>query len=53
MRDRIGADRGWPPMRRAEFDREADSGSLYVGAPDTVARKIAGDEITTSVHSTP
>lgn len=41
MRDRIGADRGWPPMTRAEFDREADQGSLYVGSPETVARKIA------------
>jgi alkanesulfonate monooxygenase SsuD/methylene tetrahydromethanopterin reductase-like flavin-dependent oxidoreductase (luciferase family) len=28
-------------MTRAEFDREADSGSLYVGSPETVARKIA------------
>lgn len=41
MRDRIGAERGWPPMSRAEFDQEADRGSLYVGSPDTVARKIA------------
>jgi len=41
MRDRIGAERGWPPMDRAEFDQEADHGSLYVGAPQTVARKIA------------
>ena len=41
MRDRIGAERGWPPMGRAEFDREADQGSLYVGSPETVARKIA------------
>ena len=41
MRDRIGAERGWPPMQRAEFDREADHGSLYVGSPETVARKIA------------
>lgn len=40
MRDRIGAERGWPPMGQAEFDREADHGSLYVGAPETVARKI-------------
>ena len=23
MRDRIGAERGWPPMQRAEFEREA------------------------------
>jgi probable LLM family oxidoreductase len=41
MRDRIGGERGWPPMQRAEFDREADSGSLYVGSPETVARRIA------------
>ncbi|ARP98440.1 LLM class flavin-dependent oxidoreductase [Pseudorhodoplanes sinuspersici] len=41
MRDRIGAERGWPPMGRAEFDQEISRGSLYVGAPDTVARKIA------------
>ena len=41
MRDRIGAERGWPPMGRAEFDHEADHGSLYVGSPETVARKIA------------
>ncbi len=40
-RDRIGAERGWPPMGRAEFEREADVGSLYVGSPETVARKIA------------
>ncbi len=42
MRDRIGAERGWSPMGRAEFDQEADHGSLYVGSPETVARKIAG-----------
>ena len=41
MRDRIGAERGWPPMSRSEFDREADQGSLYVGSPETVARRIA------------
>jgi probable LLM family oxidoreductase len=41
MRDRIGSERGWPPMARAEFDAEADGGSLYVGAPETVARRIA------------
>jgi probable LLM family oxidoreductase len=41
MRDRIGHERGWPPMGREEFVREADHGSLYVGSPETVARKIA------------
>jgi probable LLM family oxidoreductase len=38
---RIGAERGWPPITRADFEREADRGSLYVGSPDTVARRIA------------
>ncbi|MDF0494881.1 LLM class flavin-dependent oxidoreductase [Bradyrhizobium yuanmingense] len=41
MRDRIGKERGWPPMGRDEFVHEAEHGSLYVGAPETVARKIA------------
>ena len=40
-RDRIGAERGWPPVTRASFDFEADQGALNVGAPETVARKIA------------
>jgi probable LLM family oxidoreductase len=42
MRNRIGAERGWGPTSRAEFEREIAAGSLYVGAPETVARKIAG-----------
>jgi probable LLM family oxidoreductase len=41
MRDRIGAERGWGPMGRGEFEREIESGSLYVGSPETVAQKIA------------
>jgi probable LLM family oxidoreductase len=41
MRDRIGAERGWPPLQRAEFEHEAESGSLYLGSPETVARRIA------------
>src|SRR5829696_8459428 len=41
MRDRIGAERGWPPISAAEFDHEIAAGSLYVGSPETVARKIA------------
>lgn len=40
-RNRIGAERGWPNTTRAEFEHEADSGSLYVGSPETVAAKIA------------
>ncbi len=42
MRDRIGAERGWPPTSRAEYEQAAGpGGALYVGAPETVARKIA------------
>ena len=41
MRDKIGAERGWPPMSRDDFEREIAHGSLYVGSPDTVARRIA------------
>jgi alkanesulfonate monooxygenase SsuD/methylene tetrahydromethanopterin reductase-like flavin-dependent oxidoreductase (luciferase family) len=41
MRDKIGAERGWAPFGTAEFEREIAHGSLYVGSPETVARKIA------------
>jgi alkanesulfonate monooxygenase SsuD/methylene tetrahydromethanopterin reductase-like flavin-dependent oxidoreductase (luciferase family) len=49
MRDRIGAERGWGPMDRAEFDQEASHGSLYVGSPETVARRIAATARTLGV----
>ncbi|GAA1575813.1 LLM class flavin-dependent oxidoreductase [Kribbella hippodromi] len=42
MRDRIGALRGWPPLKRDEFESEVLHGSMYVGSPETVARRIAG-----------
>ena len=41
MRDKIGAERGWPPFGKSEFEREIEQGSLYVGSPETVAKKIA------------
>ena len=42
MHDRIGGERGWGPMSRAEFDAQTGpQGALYVGSPETVARKIA------------
>lgn len=41
MRDRIGAERGWGPLSREEFEREVSGGALYLGSPETVARKIA------------
>ena len=42
MMARIGAERGWPPMSRAQFDAAAaPEGALFVGSPETVATKIA------------
>ncbi|MFP5069976.1 LLM class flavin-dependent oxidoreductase [Pseudonocardia nantongensis] len=40
--DRIGAQRGWPPMSRARFEADVEHGALHVGSPETVARRIAG-----------
>jgi probable LLM family oxidoreductase len=40
-RDRIGAERGWPPTTRAAFDQEVHGGALHLGSPETVARRIA------------
>ena len=42
LMNRIGAERGWPPIGRREFEQAAgQEGALYVGSPDTVAAKIA------------
>lgn len=42
IHNRIGGERGWGPTTRARMNMEADMGSLYVGSPETVAKKIAG-----------
>ncbi|MFJ3033268.1 LLM class flavin-dependent oxidoreductase [Curtobacterium pusillum] len=40
--DRLGAERGWPPLDVAGYRAGLSAGgSLYVGSPETVARKIA------------
>jgi len=41
MLDRIGAERGWPPLTRARFEADVRGGAQHVGSPETVARKIA------------
>lgn len=39
--DSIGKTRGWQPMSREHFLNEVENGSMYVGSPKTVAKKIA------------
>lgn len=41
MFGRIGIERGWPAVSKDRFVQEIEHGSLYVGAPETVARKLA------------
>ncbi len=42
MMNRIGAERGWQPMERRQFEQAAGpDGALFVGSPETVATKIA------------
>lgn len=48
--DRIGSTRGWPPMQKDHFDKEVESGSLYIGSPETVAQKMANTIRTLGVN---
>ena len=42
MNNTIGRERGWPPYSRMRFQHDVGpEGALYVGSPETVARKIA------------
>jgi probable LLM family oxidoreductase len=39
---RIGRERGWSPMTRADYDAQTGpTGAYFVGSPETVARKVA------------
>lgn len=49
-RDRIGAERGWAPLTREQYDEEIEHGSLYVGSPETVAHKIAATVTTLDIQ---
>jgi probable LLM family oxidoreductase len=41
MMSRIGRERGWRPMSRAQFEQETGpDGALFIGSPATVAEKI-------------
>ena len=39
--DRASRERGWRRPTRAQFDAEAAHGAMFVGAPETVAQRIA------------
>ncbi|MBE1488450.1 LLM class flavin-dependent oxidoreductase [Plantactinospora soyae] len=39
--NRIGRERGWPPMTRDRFDADIAGGAWHVGSAETVAQKIA------------
>jgi len=41
MFGRIGRERGWAPMTKEHYLNEVHHGALFVGSPETVARKIA------------
>ncbi len=41
MHARIGAERGWGPLTPQQYLGEIVHGSLYVGSPETIAKKIA------------
>jgi probable LLM family oxidoreductase len=41
MHDRIGRERGWPPLAREQYEAGAGpDGAYFVGSPETVASKI-------------
>jgi len=40
MFGRIGRERGWPPTTKDRYLAEVAHGALFVGSPETVARKI-------------
>jgi probable LLM family oxidoreductase len=40
MFGRIGRERGWPPVTKERFLGEVEHGAMFVGSPETVARKI-------------
>jgi probable LLM family oxidoreductase len=41
MMNRIGRERGWPPLARDRFEEDINSGAWHAGSPETVAQKIA------------
>lgn len=51
MNNTIGRERGWPTYNRLRFQHDVGpEGALYVGSPETVARKIAATVRTLDVQ---
>lgn len=50
MFGRIGRERGWGPTTYEHFRAEVEGGALYVGSPETVARKIAATVTTLDIQ---
>lgn len=51
MNNTIGRERGWPPYSRMRFQRDVGpEGAIYVGSPETVARKIADTVATLGIQ---
>lgn len=50
MFGRIGRERGWAPTTFEHFQQEVEHGALYVGSPETVARKIAATVSTLGIQ---
>ena len=41
MMDRIGRERGWPPLTREQYDASRElRGANFVGSPDEIVEKI-------------
>lgn len=49
MFGRIGRERGWGPRTKEDYLHEVHHGALYVGSPETVAKKIASTIATLGV----
>lgn len=48
--DKIGEQRGWAPFSHERFAGEVQEGSMYVGSPETVARRIANTIIALGIE---
>ncbi|WP_121059321.1 LLM class flavin-dependent oxidoreductase [Microbacterium telephonicum] len=50
-RNAIGAERGWPPYSRLQFQQDVGpAGAVYAGSPETVARKLAATARTLGIE---